>query len=85
LHSRFQLSAVGQFSKPSAVKGKLPCQDNNRPLTEPVPHHSERMRLGWIGYAHLAADPLRAANEAVGAKIAAAMSGAKGAVIPLKR
>jgi integrase len=36
-------------------------------------------------YAHLAADPLRAANEVVGAKIAAAMAGTKGEIMPLRR
>ncbi len=32
-------------------------------------------------YAHLADDPVRAANEAIGEKIAAAMKGASGEVI----
>ncbi len=37
-------------------------------------------------YAHLADDPLRAASEAVGARIAAALNGAPGAdVVPLRR
>jgi integrase len=36
-------------------------------------------------YAHLSADPIRAANEAVGATIAAAMDGTPGEVLPLRR
>src|SRR5262245_48644081 len=36
-------------------------------------------------YAHLAADPVRAANEAVGNQIAAMMRGRKGEVVPLKK
>ena len=36
-------------------------------------------------YAHLAADPVKAAAEATGATIAAALGGKKGEVVPLKR
>jgi integrase len=36
-------------------------------------------------YSHLAADPVRAANEAVGEQIAAMMSGRKGRVVPLNK
>ena len=36
-------------------------------------------------YSHLAADPVRAANEAVGNQIEAMMRGRKGEVVPLKR
>jgi integrase len=38
-----------------------------------------------LRYAHLSADPLRAANDAIGGKIAASMAGAKGEVLPLRR
>ena len=36
-------------------------------------------------YSHLAADPVRAANEAVGNQIEAMMRGRKGEVVPLKK
>ena len=36
-------------------------------------------------YSHLAADPLREANEAIGAHIAAAMNGANAEVVPLRK
>jgi len=36
-------------------------------------------------YAHLADDPIRAASEAVGARIAAAMQGKSGEVVPLRK
>jgi integrase len=39
-------------------------------------------------YSHLAADPVRAANEAVGRRIAAAMSGPadhQGEIVPVRR
>jgi integrase len=38
-----------------------------------------------LRYAHLSADPLRAANDAIGGKIAASMAGAKGGeVVPIR-
>lgn len=36
-------------------------------------------------YAHLAADPVRAANTAIGERIAAAMKGTSGEIVPLRR
>jgi integrase len=38
-----------------------------------------------LRYAHLSADPLRAANDAIGGRISAALSGAKGDVVAFKR
>ena len=38
-----------------------------------------------LRYAHLSADPLRAANDAIGATIASALAGAKGEVVAFKK
>ena len=38
-----------------------------------------------LRYAHLAADPLRQASETIGGRIAAAMTGAKAEVVPLRK